>query len=343
MAKSGTINGTPASNGNYLYIEWKETSIDTANNTSTVEATLKFYNPYGSYSSSACPWSLTINGVTTSGSTAFSGSVTLGSGTTKVKHGSDDKKSITISASFDTQGTSTGVISASGTAVLSDIGTKPTCKQSLESKTATSITMKWSSDSTIDHYWYSTDNGSTWHGKDITGAKSGSYTITGLKANTTYKVITSVRKKGTSLWTNSSMLSVTTYGYPTSTQSLSSKTDKTITMKWASDQTIDYIWYSTNNGSTWHGVDVTNGKSGTYTIKSLSASTTYKIKTRVRAKDSKLTKDSSALSVKTYPANYFTFTLSKKGSSTVSSFKVLAVTNNTQVASNIKEYSKSFL
>ena len=96
--------------------------------------------------------------------------------------------------------------------------------------------------------------------------------------------------------------------YATSSQSLNSKTETTIKMNWSSDSTIDYIWYSKDNGSNWTGVDVTDGKSGTYTISSLSANTTYNIKTRVRRKDSQLTTDSSALSVTTYNYPYCTET-----------------------------------
>lgn len=88
--------------------------------------------------------------------------------------------------------------------------------------------------------------------------------------------------------------------YATSNQSLKEKTETLITMDWSSDSTIDYIWYSKDNGSNWTGIDVTDGKSGSYTISNLSANTTYNIKTRVRRKDSQLTTDSSALAVTTY-------------------------------------------
>lgn len=75
-------------------------------------------------------------------------------------------------------------------------------------------------------------------------------------------------------------------------------------MKWSSDSVIDYIWYSTNNGSSWTGINVADGTSGTYTISGLSANSTYQIKTRVRRKDSQKTTDSSALSVTTYAYPY---------------------------------------
>ena len=88
--------------------------------------------------------------------------------------------------------------------------------------------------------------------------------------------------------------------YATANQSLNSKTTTSIKMNWSSDSTIDYIWYSKDNGSNWTGLDVADGKSGTYTISGLSYNTTYNIKTRVRRKDSQLTTDSGTTRVTTY-------------------------------------------
>jgi hypothetical protein len=92
--------------------------------------------------------------------------------------------------------------------------------------------------------------------------------------------------------------------YATVSQSLSAKTETTATIKWTSDAIVDYIWWSTNNGSSWTGINVTDGTSGSYTISGLSANTAYNIKTRVRRKDSQLTTDSSALAVTTYAYPY---------------------------------------
>ena len=92
--------------------------------------------------------------------------------------------------------------------------------------------------------------------------------------------------------------------YATVSQSLTAKTETTASIKWTSDSVIDYIWYSTNNGSSWSGINVADGTSGTYTISGLSANTTYQVKTRVRRKDSQLTTDSSALAVTTYAYPY---------------------------------------
>ncbi|MBE5970811.1 MAG: fibronectin type III domain-containing protein [Lachnospiraceae bacterium] len=92
--------------------------------------------------------------------------------------------------------------------------------------------------------------------------------------------------------------------YATANQSVLSKTETSITMRWSSDSTVDYIWYSKNGGTSWTGIDVADGTSGNYTISGLTAGTTYSIKTRVRRKDSQLTTDSSALSVATYAYPY---------------------------------------
>ena len=88
--------------------------------------------------------------------------------------------------------------------------------------------------------------------------------------------------------------------YATANQSLRTKSVNSISMNWSSDSTIDYIWYSINNGSSWTAVGGVNATSGTYTISGLSPYSTYNIKTRVRRKDSQLTTDSSTLAVTTY-------------------------------------------
>ncbi len=94
----------------------------------------------------------------------------------------------------------------------------------------------------------------------------------------------------------------------TITHSLKSATETTITMNWTCNTTVDYLWYSTDGGSKWTGVDVTDGKSGTYTISGLSANTKYNIKTRIRGKTSQATADSAALAVTTAKWPHCTYT-----------------------------------
>lgn len=94
--------------------------------------------------------------------------------------------------------------------------------------------------------------------------------------------------------------------YPASWQSLRSKTDTSITMNWSSDKTIDAVYYSINNGTTWVYVNNPNNTNGVYTISGLIPNTSYTIKTRLKSRDSQLSADSSALTIATYDISKIT-------------------------------------
>lgn len=261
---------------------------------------------------------------------------TLNEITGTVTHDSNGAKTVYTSANFTSTvwGWNTSVESS---CLLPTIPRYATSVQSLNSKTETTIKMNWSSDNTIDYIWYSKNNGSTWTGVDVTDGKSGSYTISGLTANTTYTIKTRVRRKDSQLTTDSDALSVTTYKVPTN--SLNSRTETTIKMNWSVDSTADYIWYSKDNGSTWTGVDVTDGTSGTYTISGLSANTTYKIKTRVRRKSTQTTYDTAAVSVTTY--NYPHITAVGTANLTIGNSQKLTLYNPLSRTVTIKMYQNS--
>ena len=134
-----------------------------------------------------------------------------------VVHNVNGTKTITISGDFDFSeyvGKYLTGGSASGTVVLPTIPQYATISQSVQSKTETSITITWVSDSIIDYVWYSIDNGSTWVSVGSTKANTGSYTVTGLTANTAYNIKTRIRNKSSQLTTDSSALAVSTYSYP---------------------------------------------------------------------------------------------------------------------------------
>ncbi len=197
-----------------------ETATNTANNTSTLSIKLVLKRPYAIESTATKTASCTINGTkyTWSGTIGGSGDLTLISKTQTVTHNADGSKSISISASITLDITwvdgSIGTISGSGTMALTKIARYATASQSLTARTETTATIKWSFDSTVDYIWYSTNNGSTWTGINIADGTSGTYTISGLSAGTTYQVKTRVRRKDTQLTTDSSALSVSTYSYP---------------------------------------------------------------------------------------------------------------------------------
>lgn len=105
-----------------------ESSYSIANNESTVSYNLKIERPYQIVSSASKDYSITINGSKVkSGTTTVggSGTKTIASGTTTIKHNDDGKKTITFSFELDLDitwdGVSTGTVSASGSLKLTDI------------------------------------------------------------------------------------------------------------------------------------------------------------------------------------------------------------------------------
>ncbi len=214
------IIGSTANKRPYGVLTVTETSTSTANNTSTLSISLVLKRPSAISSSASKTASCTINGTTYnwSGTIGGSGDKTLISQTQIVTHNSDGSKTISISASITLNitwgSTYIGTISGSDTMALTNIPRYATVSQSNQSKTETAITMQWTSNATVDYIWYSSNNGSSWTGLNVADGTSGTYTISGLSANTAYNIKTRVRRKDSQLTTDSSTLSVTTYAYP---------------------------------------------------------------------------------------------------------------------------------
>lgn len=166
---------------------------------------------------------LSIAGTTSSGGGAYT---KVFEASKEITHDSNGAKSLDLGFYMTNVESGAGanafkVAKTTSKATLTTIPRYATSNQSVNSKTETSITMNWSSDNTIDYIWYSTDWGTNWVEVGSTNGTSGSYTITkstndggNLIANTTYNVITRVRRKDSQLTTNSEKLSVTTYDYP---------------------------------------------------------------------------------------------------------------------------------
>lgn len=220
MAVTKTITFGKTGTRPYGVLTVTETATSTANNTSTLSIKLVLKRPSAISSSATKKASCTVNGTTYnwSGSIGGSGDLTLISKTLTVAHNSDGTKSINLSASITLDitwsGVKLGTISDNGSMTLTTIPRYASVSQSLSARTETTATMKWSSDSTVDYIWYSTNNGGSWTGINVADGKSGTYTINGLAANTTYQIKTRVRNKASQLTTDSSALSVTTYAFP---------------------------------------------------------------------------------------------------------------------------------
>ena len=145
----------------------------------------------------------------------------------EITHDNDGTKNIDIGFYMSNVETGAGanafkVAKTMSNVTLTPIPRSASAYQSLNSKTETSISINWSSDSIIDYVWYSTDGGSTWKGiPGIPNATSGSYTLRSLSSqtinltpNTSYNITTRLRRKDNGLVSTTSQLNVTTYDYP---------------------------------------------------------------------------------------------------------------------------------
>lgn len=215
MATSGSFN-TSSYDGRYLTFSWSIKSQDVSTNKTVINWSLKGGGDaqYSWYESGN--FKVVINGSTVYSSSdrikLYNGTV-VASGTATISHNNDGSKTFSASAEgaiYNWAVNCTG----NGSWALKAIPRYPTVTQTLSTKTETSITINWSSDAVIDYMWYSINDGQTWTGIDNADGKSGSYTITGLTPNTAYKVKTSLRRKDSQLWTNSTTLNVSTYAYP---------------------------------------------------------------------------------------------------------------------------------
>lgn len=204
--------------GRSLQLDLTSTSNGSAKNSSTVKWTLKTVGSDGTEYSTG-PTKVVINGTTVYSKErvkwsddVFPAAKGSTSGELTIPHNTDGTK--TINVSFSTAIYTSTVSEYKDTLTLDPIPRYGTVSHSLNSKTETTIKMNWSSDSTVDYLWYSKDNGTNWTGVNVTDGKSGTYTISGLSANTTYKIKTRIRRKDSQLTTDSGALSVTTYNWP---------------------------------------------------------------------------------------------------------------------------------
>lgn len=291
LTQSGTLQG---------YISWTSTSNGSAANTSNVTARLYIRkDPTTTTEPTYGHWTfrLTVNGSNYS-ATSWYGSVgqsyvNIASYTlNNVAHNADGSKSITISGSCTgPSGTTMSgyTASGSGTAVLDKIPRYATVTQSNAEKTETTITIKWTSDSTIDYVWYSI-NGGSWTAVGSTNASSGTYTISGRAAGTTYSIYTRVRRKDSQLTTDSSALSVTTYAYPYCTTAPNFVIGNSVTLSFYNPlkrqftfsivangtELTDSDWKTT--GTSYTGLAATGTQSRLYATIPNAKSATYNVK-----------------------------------------------------------------
>ena len=213
-------------------------------------------------------------------------------------HNNDGSKTITWSYSLPT-GISAGTLTGSGSATLTKIPRQTSITSFTVSKiNETSLKFNWQTADTIDYAWYSTNNGSSWTGVDVTDGTSGNFNVSNLSPGTSYNCKIKVRRKDSQIETISSTVTQSTYAAPTI--SLYAKTETTVTVKWGLDTAASHLWYSINNGSSWVDVGAVSTKVGDITISGLTANTSYNIKVKLRRASSNTDYSSATLAVTTY-------------------------------------------
>lgn len=196
-------------------------SQNSISNSSNITLRFEVRSTSSSYATRGYTQTTTIDGEKLSGKT-FDMSDTntwqvFGEKTITVNHDSSGNYSQSKSASFTTNATSTYSLksgSASVTVNPPKIDRYASCTQSLSVRNINSITINWSSDSAVNHLWYSTNNGNSWTDVgNLSNVKSGNYTIKNLSPNTTYYIKTRIRRSDNNLTTDSSTLTATTFDY----------------------------------------------------------------------------------------------------------------------------------
>ena len=82
--------------------------------------------------------------------------------------------------------------------------------------------------------------------------------------------------------------------------------ETSVRFNWSAADIVDYVWYSTNDGASWVGVDIADGTSGSFDVDGLDANTGYNFKLCVRRRDSQLQTYSNRYYASTYAYPYLT-------------------------------------
>lgn len=262
MANSITLTGEKH-NSRYFELVCTQKSNGSDKNTSTITWTL--YAKGDSVFYSTGPTAVVINGKTVYSKDRVSwetgkfpvaqGSV---SGTLDVAHNADGTKKIDVK--FSTAIELKKVVEYSDTWTLDGIPRYATAQNSLSARTETTVSVNWSSDSTIDVYWYSINNGTNWRGPFEVNAKNGAYVISSLSANTAYKIKTRVRRKDSQLTTDSNAIDVTTYDYPHCTESPDFTIGNPVTLKFYNPLRRNFTFQIKANGTLLTSIGLVNGE-----------------------------------------------------------------------------------
>ena len=162
------------------------------------------------------------------------------------------------------------------------VKTKPTDVTGLKavSKTNNTVKLQWNKNTGADSYIIEKYSGNKWvQVTKISGNATTSYTVSGLKSSTTYRLRIKAVKSGE--YSNCTYINVTTKPYAVNAFKAKSISKSAITLQWNKNTSADGYCIEKYNGTKWVQVKrYTSNASTTYTLKSLKAGTTYKFRIR---------------------------------------------------------------
>ncbi len=168
-----------------------------------------------------------------------------------------------------------------------NVNTRPytTTGLSVSSKTNVAITLKWNKNISADGYVLDKYDGTKWVTvKKITSNATTSYTVTGLKASTTFKFrLKAYKMYGTAYESSAfSYINVNTRPYTTTGFKISSTTKTTIKMQWNKNISASGYCIEKWDGTKWVQIKrFTSNANVSYTVVSgLKANTSYKFRLR---------------------------------------------------------------
>lgn len=175
----------------------------------------------------------------------------------------------------------------------------------VSAKTNTSVTLQWTKNAYAAGYVIERYDAATKTWVKVTTLTSNtkvSYTVSGLKASTTYKFrISAYKGSVSSVYTE---LSVNTRPYTTTGLKAASKTNTTITLQWNKNISATGYVLDKYDGTKWVTIaKITSNSTVSYTVKGLAASRTYKFRLKAYKNYGSLAESSafSYLNVNTRP------------------------------------------
>ena len=125
-----------------------------------------------------------------------------------------------------------------------NLAVAPTVTQTIVSRTETSVTVQWQSDSAIDYVWYSLNASTEWVAVgSVANSKSGTYTVNGLKASDQHTIETRVRQKEGQLTGMSGQAIFWTYDFPQCIESPNFKIGSAVTLKFYNPLNRSFKFY----------------------------------------------------------------------------------------------------